>query len=432
MTNSDRTLVPKSILCLEVRRIETLWKAWLAVRSKALRSKNRQTSDDAHLIDQNPLATLRAIQKSLCDGSFEFGLQKAVIQKRPGKRPRPIVVSPVTNRIVQRAILETLQNEKQKIQLNLGQLPSMLLTPTSVGGIPKRGAQDAVRQIRSAIDAGASYFIRSDIKSFYTKVPVKKLMKTIQKNTGDQEFSSLISSGISVEFENADDPLVKEWIDLFPNGELGVPQGSSLSTFCANVILYEFDLTMNKGGIVTIRYIDDFVVLGPSKKAVERAFKNGLRILSKLGLEAYEPKQNDPKASFGEVKSGFDFLSFRFKGSNVGLSRAIKTRLKNDLVETIRQAKASIQKSLAVERRAEMRFAQSLVTIDRKIRGWGDAFREIDRRVEFNQLDKQIDELIADFFKWYYDRIRHSPPNHKRRALGVALLADTPPRSKQN
>ncbi len=408
--------------------MRTLWTSWLSLRSRALHSRNSKTAEDARRIDQNPTGILRGLQVALRKGEFEFRLQRGVLQQRKGKNPRPLVVSPVTNRIVQRAILETLQDQAPSTIRRLGDIPVALRTRTSVGGIPGKGASDAVRIISMAIRAGATHYIRSDIKEFFTKVPTARLIQSIRKQTGDDEFADLIRSGIAVELENASDPMVSEWIELFPDGEIGVPQGSSLSAFCANYLLRKFDAGLNGSDLTTVRYIDDFVILGPSEPVVRDAWKSALRFLTDLGLEAHAPTPRGTKASQGAVSNGFDFLSYRFHQGQIGLSRDAKQRLLHDIDSEISAAKRSIQTSWETPRRSEPRFAQALVRLDRKVCGWGNSFRDVNQRVEFAQLDDKIIVRIQAFIGWYRSRVGECQPKEKMRGLGVALLGDTPRR----
>tara|TARA_R110002049_G_scaffold187172_4_gene355425 strand:+ start:288 stop:1661 length:1374 start_codon:yes stop_codon:yes gene_type:complete len=430
MTNSDHTSYNSPKLCLEVRRMETLWNSWMSVRSRAIHSRNPETKSDARKIDQNPQRALRQIHEQLRRGTFRFELQRGVLKKRKGKDPRPLVVSPVANRIVQRAILETLQNQKAKVRSALGEIPSYLNTPTSVGGLPKRGAQDAVRLIRGAIQNGAEYFIRSDIKDFFTGIPTAKLVAWIGEQTGDAEFAKLIEMGLKVELANANDPMVQEWFALFPDGETGVPQGSSLAAYFANVTLARFDAELNANNIVTIRYIDDFVILGQSEADVQTAWKTAEMILGELNLQVHQPVVGGSKASLGKVSSGFDFLSYRFDHANVGVSRTAKAKFLESVKQTLREGKNEIRTSLRAQRRAEQRFIQTLNSLDRRIRGWGDSFQDVTLRVQFDQIDKQISDEIREFMGWYRRISANLDDSNKRRALGVALLSDTPKRGE--
>ena len=352
--------------------MDTLWSAWIAVRSKALHSRNKETASDARRVEQNPIGVLRALHESLRHGSFEFSLQKGVVKERKGKKPRPLVVAPVPNRIVHRAILDTLQSDKPGVQQRLGHIPGILATPTSVGAIPGRGSPDAVRIIRRSIDTGATDFIRSDIRDFFTKVPTAKLIQFIRAQTEDDAFAALVERGVAVELANADDPRVREWIDLFPDGEIGVPQGCSLSALCANVVLQEFDRALNRRGITMVRYIDDFVILGSKHQAVEKAWHAGVKILNGLGLEVHAPSPGGTKASLGRIDDGFEFLSYHFRAKTVGLARDAKTRLLGEIDNELADARTTIAKHMRQVRRAETRYVQALDSIDRKVRGWGD------------------------------------------------------------
>ncbi|SDX55006.1 Retron-type reverse transcriptase [Albimonas donghaensis] len=426
MMDSDRTRGTSAKLTLNVRKFQTLWSAWIAVRTKALYSKNRKTAEDAARIEQNPARSIRALHEALRAGTFEFSLQKGVLKTRSGKDPRPIVVSPVMNRIVQRAILDTLQSESPSLKSRLGAIPETLRTPTSVGGIPGRGAQSAVRLIQGAVEGGGRHFIRSDIRDFFTRVPTGQVIEFVRAQTREDQFADLIVRGLRVELENADDPLVREWLSLFPDGEIGVPQGSSLSAFCANVVLAEFDAALNDRGITMVRYIDDFVILGPNQRAVNKAWERGLKILNGLGLEAHTPRRGGAKASFGDSADGFDFLSFHFRGCQVGVSRDAKQRLIQEVRGDLSKARRDIGRSTKLPRRAEPRFAQALVAVDRKVRGWGDSFRIVDQRVQFSQVDEVISDEVERFIRWYVRQSAEAPSGERMRSLGVALLADTP------
>lgn len=406
--------------------MNVLWGAWISIRSKALSSKNRKTSSDARRIDQNPFGALRSLQEDLRHDRFEFEPQKGVLSPREGKAPRPLVISPVKNRIVQRAILDTIQSGKPSIKRRLGSIPSVLETETSVGGLPGRGSPDAVRLLRSAIADGATHFVRSDIKDFFTRVQSAALIEDIRQTTGDNEFADLIEAGLHVELANADRPDIKEWYRLFPDGTTGVPQGSSLSAFCANYVLKRLDDELNQGTTTTVRYIDDFVILGPGAATVSDAWATARRILSAANLEVHEPTPGGSKASLGKVQDGFEFLSYRFRGKQVGLSRAAKNSLLKSVADAAARTKKNISGQTQKSRRAEHRLAQGLVEIDRLVRGWGDSFRDVDQRLEFKQLDEKIGSIVRDLIGWYSDHTREFDGIRRSRAIGVALLSDTP------
>lgn len=175
-----------------------------------------------------------------------------------------------------------------------------------------------------------------------------------------------------------------------------------------------------------VRYIDDFVILAHSRAAAMRGWSTAKDLLAKLELEAHDPSLNNEKASMGLVSQGFDFLSYRFSSNGVGLSRSVKSVILEKVDNTIADTKKSISEGFTKQRRAESRLAQSLAHIDSQVRGWGDSFRDIDRRVEFQQLDQQIASRISGLLGWYSRQTKSREPEEKMRALGVALLYDTP------
>ena len=57
------------------------------------------------------------------------------------------------------------------------------------------------------------------------------------------------------------------YVHDFQSGDIGVAQGNSLSPLLGNLLLKDFDSAMNSlPNIRCIRFIDDFIILGPNKK----------------------------------------------------------------------------------------------------------------------------------------------------------------------
>jgi hypothetical protein len=70
-------------------------------------------------------------------------------------------------------------------------------------------------------------------------------------------------------------------------------------------------------------------------------------------------------------------------------------------------------------------FIQTLALLDKKIRGWGDAFGSTTQRVIFVQMDDQLDRIIADFIQWFGRHTKGLDRKVRLRKMGVALLIDT-------
>lgn len=408
-----------------VRRIDNLYRAWTAVRSNVNASGHDRFKAEVKQISENPIPHLGRIQEHLQTRRFVFAGQHGIVKSKSTGKKRPIVVAPIDNRIVQRAILNVLQSEDDRIMPLLGRIPSALRTSTSVGGIPKRGVGYGIMLVNEAIKSGATHYLRSDIRDFFTKVPKHAVVNFVRKQTSDDEFANLFERAMSTELVNADE--IKDYLYLFPIEDVGVPQGSSLSAFSGNVVLHNFDVQLNGRNITTIRYIDDFVILGPSERAVKKAFSSATCALGSIGMTAYSPDGNSEKARCGTITEGFDFLGCSVRTNGVAPSRKARMNLLEDIRHTLSSAIQSVETyaSSGEARRAGDAFAQTICRVDRKIRGWGDAFSFSTDRLPFDQMDKEIDELLLEFRGRTNQALRRTTQDGKRRALGVALLADT-------
>ena len=319
--------------------------------------------------------------------------------------------------------MDVCQSDVSRIRRELGALPDTIDCPTSVGGLPGRGVPEAIEKLQTAIKAGAKWFVRSDLQNFFTKIPKPKIEQFLTENIADKAFVLLFMEALATELSNEDE--IRADLDLFPTGDEGVPQGSALSALCANIILSAFDSQLNGRGVTTIRYLDDFVILAPTKAAAEKAWSSALKLLSEVGLSAHDPEKQTGKASKGEVTKGFDFLSFSINDHSAVPSKEAQTKLLENIRKVIREAKKGIEKTGANPRRAQPMFAQSLVLIDKKIRGWGDAFRPTTQRVMFAQLDDQIEPLVNNFIAWFGRQTKRCDRRARMRKIGLALLVDT-------
>jgi RNA-directed DNA polymerase len=282
-----------------VKSRDVLMRAWLHVKHRVEASKDPTVRAAAAAFASDPQRSVARLQRALRSGTFRFSPQRGVLKRRksapsePAKDPRPIVVAPVHNRIVQRALLDTCQSEDRRIRRHLGALPAVIDCPTSVGGLPGRGVPEAIDLIATAIENGATWYVRSDLKNFFQVIPKPQIKAFLQANVSDEVFVELFMSALSTELSNEEE--VRELIRLFPVGEIGVPQGSALSALCANIILSAFDKKLNGRGILTVRYLDDFVILGPNKSAVEKAWLVAVTDLKALGMECHDPAQGTGK-----------------------------------------------------------------------------------------------------------------------------------------
>jgi RNA-directed DNA polymerase len=279
--------------------------------------------------------------------------------------------------------------------------------------------------VKQSCDSGNNFFIRSDIKGFFTEIPRPIVSSYLQNIIDDRRFTELFERAIATNLANleqlGDDAL------LFPLGERGVAQGNPLSPLIGNILLRDFDRDLNTKGIICIRYIDDFLLMGSSRRKVDKAFHHAQQLLNGFGLSAYEPGTTD-KADSGIVQDGFDFLDCSINPGLIQPTKAARRKIISQ-IDTIlddgRRAIASARSVKSVDV-SKQRFVQTLDRIDRVVRGWGHAYAFCNGRQCFDSIDRAIDAKLCGFRAHIDIVLRQSTAQTARRILGVHLLADTP------
>jgi hypothetical protein len=422
-----------------LRRERSLYRAWQHVRSSAENSSNERTLAQVSAIDDRLPSVVRGLSARLSRGTFKFSQADGVLKDRAkrlkeGKSPRPIVVSVLIDRIVQRSILDALQPSKQeKRYASLGCIEEANNSYFSIGGTVGGGVETGIERLLDTIKQGNFYFFKSDISSFFTRIPHSEVCDIILNETGDEEIHGIFSSAIKVELANKD--ILAEYLDLFPHSGIGFAQGSSLSAFAGNLLLNQFDKFMNSGNTRMFRYIDDIVILGRSNEDVQKAKKDAINYLKRYDMGLYAPGTDRKKADEGHIRNGLLHLGCKITGTQVEPDKDAKQRILMKLRTTIQNAKKSILslgESNAKRHKCQLAYYQSLSRLDRQIHGWGKSYRFITNRLPFAQIDKEVDLLLQEYQEWFFAQIAFADSKCKRRILGVTLLQDLPTATKRN
>ncbi|MBL7240354.1 reverse transcriptase domain-containing protein [Komagataeibacter rhaeticus] len=408
-------------LCKRVRSTRVLVRAWHAIRRNAETSQQEATKNKAKLFGEDLPKNLRTLQTRLKAGYRFAPAYGATPPKGHGKTgKRPIVVAPLEDRIVQRAILDVLQEA-----VEITGVQRILRTPTSIGGIKGRGVDHAIAIFDERVKAGDRYVAGSDISGFFTKIPRERVLAFLEAEGVEADFLQLVRDGLSVELSNSD-KLSDDDLKMFPTGADGVAQGCPLSALAGNIVLEAFDTTMNGRGITCIRYIDDFLVVGKSRHAVDAAMRAAGALLGELDMKIYDPVVSPNKAFVGTVDEGHAFLGYELRPGSYPPSLGARVKLQEQIAALIAGGQKAIIK--AVSGRAltsqDRCYAQTLVRLDYTIRGWRNSFKSSNCPALFEQLDGEIDRRLHDFRSFYLDKIKNRTPAQKRLAARVALLAE--------
>lgn len=405
-----------------IYRMETLYAAWRKVRSSAFTSSSEKIRNEAKDFEARIPGALREIQRALSRKEFVFAPQTGVAKTRANGKSRPIVLAPIPNRVVQRALLDALHLKVKYIQ-------KVFAVPTSYGGIPNKRVSLAIQAAKESMQAGAKYHIRSDIPDFFTKIDKPRVLGLIAEHVRCADTVRLFEHALQTDLGNIDALRRQRIEDLFPIGAQGVAQGSPLSPLVANIYLHEFDLKMNSKGITCLRYIDDFLLLGQDSHSVDSAFKAARKELNALSLYAYCPSSAPDKASRGPATKGVDFLGCTITPGLVQPSRKTRSkfreRIRSDLEVSIRMMKAGAEQGIT---NSLGTYSGALQNLDRVILGWGKAFSFCHTSAQWaHAIDKDISAALKEFEAATARLLSASDQAAQRRIRGVRLLAEVNP-----
>ncbi len=399
----------------------TLRAAWRVVYSNGISSDKEETKRLVKEFSVGIESHLERIYRQLHKEKFKFLPAQGVLIPRKGKRPRPIVRSPIPSRIVQRAILEVLQTDPA--------IEPYYKNPTSFGGIKGKrlGVPGAVRAVYEAIETGsAKFYIRSDIDSFFTRIPRTTVLAKISSVIPDTKFQYLLEKATAVELDNL--ALLGASAGFFPSYEIGVAQGCCLSPLLGNILLEDFDRELNGRGITCIRYIDDFVIMGPNSSKVEAAFRSCLRILDRYGLTAYDPKHVSEKAEMGEIRHGFEFLGCKIRLGMISPARKSRQRLIEAVKAVLDKSQTLMDQPFEMSR-ADMTAVATLGDVNNILQGWGNQYAFCNDRQVMKMLDSAVNVMIVNYWKAvarrYSKFVADKNLSSSRQLLGVHLLVDS-------
>ncbi len=232
-------------------------------------------------------ARLAALAADVRTGHYRPGqLLERRVPKASGDGVRLLRIPTVTDRVLQRAVLQVLHP-----------IVEPLFLACSYGYRPGRGVPHAVRAITHLRRQGYGWVLDADIDDFFNQVDHQLLERFLDEDLPDD---SLL-------------PLIRSWnkVDcLTPACDRGIPMGSPLSPLLANVYLHRLDKAVTAAGFPLVRYADDFIVLAAWPDGRAAAYDVVAETLAALKLR-YEPR----KTRLGSFDEGFDFLGVHFEES---------------------------------------------------------------------------------------------------------------------
>src|SRR5712691_6605588 len=194
---------------------------------------------------QDLVANLRDLHDRVHSGRYQARpSRRAYIPKADG-RLRPLGITTLEDKIVQRAVVEVLNPIYEADFLGF-----------SYGFRPGRGQHDALDALYVGItERQVNWVLDLDIREFFTSIRHEWLVRFVEHRIADRRIVRLIQKWLSA-------GVLEDGKRL--QSEVGTPQGAGISPLLANIYLhYVMDLWAQawrrqaKGDVVIVRYADD-------------------------------------------------------------------------------------------------------------------------------------------------------------------------------
>ncbi len=167
------------------------------------------------------------------------------------------------------------------------------------------GAKAAVRAVAAAASKNTFVF-RSDIKSYFASPDHEVVYGILRKYITDQRVLDLLWRYLN---------RTVYYNGFYNDIRRGIPLGCPLSTLVGVWCLEEIDRQMGSLGLFYARFMDDWVVLAPTRWKLRSAVRAIREIVFKLKLELAPDK-----TFVGRVSKGFDFLGYQFRPEGVRIA----------------------------------------------------------------------------------------------------------------
>jgi group II intron reverse transcriptase/maturase len=325
--------------------LETLRMAYFSLKKEAAPGVDGETwRHYGEKLEEN----LQDLSERLQRGAYRAKPVRRVYIPKADGRQRPLGVTALEDKIVQRAAVEVLNAIYETDFLGF-----------SYGFRPRRSQHQALDALYTGLlTRKVNWVLDLDIKGFFDGLSHEWLVKFIEHRVADRRVVRLIQKWLNVGvLEDGKRIRVEE----------GTPQGGSASPLLANVYLhYVFDLWVQAwrqkrahGDVIVVRFADDIVVGFNSKTDAEQFRAELTERMKKFNLELHPEKTRllefgpfaiDQREWRGAGKpETFNFLGFTHicvkKRSN-GRFTVLRQTIRKRLQAKLNEVKAELQRRM--------------------------------------------------------------------------------------
>jgi hypothetical protein len=158
------------------------------------------------------------------------------------------------------------------------------------------GSKGALRQVLSHVPDN-SYVFRTDVKNYYAAIDHDMLFAQLKEQIADNRVLDLLWQYMRRTIYYG---------GLYNDVTCGIPMGCPLSPLMGAIYLKPLDDRMAESGVFYVRFMDDWVVLAPTRWKLRTAVKCVNETMAELKMA-----QHPDKTFVGRISRGFDFLGYR-------------------------------------------------------------------------------------------------------------------------
>jgi group II intron reverse transcriptase/maturase len=200
-----------------------LYYAWCKIMEK----KDKSPGLDEVPIQNVGIRTLKSLSKELLSRKYKPSPAKRIYIEKANGQKRPLGIPTSRDKIVQQAL-----------KIIIEPLFEPLFSTNSHGFRPNRSCHTALQQIKREWRM-VSYFINLDLEKFFDKLGHKQIIVALKRHCSDKDILTVVYAMLKSGYVNLTNSR-----DTNMGPKESIPQGSIISPLLSNIVLNEFDWTV--------------------------------------------------------------------------------------------------------------------------------------------------------------------------------------------